>query len=331
MLYVSMKTKFHDLIKGLFLRPEMIMNTISPRISSETGRLRTVVLGIADQIGDVPSVEQCYDPKSRESVSLGIYPSEEDLKTEMDAFAQVLQGYEVEVIRPNVLKACNQVFARDVCFVLGDKFIIPHIIKDRQEELDGLDHLIEGLDPDSIVSFADGLYAEGGDCMPWKDHIFIGCTENENEFNSFKTARTNRAAVDRIQELFPDKKVYACELNKDDENPRKGILHLDCCFQPIGTDMAIIYPGGFKNSRDVKYIEELFGKTNLIEVTADEFYRMFPNVFSIDENTIVSNESFTRLNQELRNRGFTVEEIPYDQVSLMGGLLRCSTMPILRD
>jgi N-dimethylarginine dimethylaminohydrolase len=58
---------------------------------------------------------------------------------------------------------------------------------------------------------------------------------------------------------------------------------------------------------------------------------MNANVFSISENVIVSEKGFTRLNAELRKRGFTVEEVPYAEVSKMEGLLRCSTMPLIRE
>ena len=57
---------------------------------------------------------------------------------------------------------------------------------------------------------------------------------------------------------------------------------------------------------------------------------MNANVFSISENVIVSEKGFTRLNTELRKRGFTVEEVPYAEIAKMEGLLRCSTMPLIR-
>jgi len=37
------------------------------------------------------------------------------------------------------------------------------------------------------------------------------------------------------------------------------------------------------------------------------------------------------LNKWLREEGFTVEEIDYSQISKQGGLLRCSTMPLVRE
>jgi N-dimethylarginine dimethylaminohydrolase len=74
-----------------------------------------------------------------------------------------------------------------------------------------------------------------------------------------------------------------------------------------------------------------FGRENLFEITDEEMYHMFSNVFSISPDVVVSERNFTRLNNWLRDQGFTVEEIPYAEVSKQGGLLRCSTMPLVRD
>jgi N-dimethylarginine dimethylaminohydrolase len=54
-------------------------------------------------------------------------------------------------------------------------------------------------------------------------------------------------------------------------------------------------------------------------------------VFSLSKDVIVSQTEFTRLNSILRDKGFKVEEISYKEVSKMGGLFRCSTMPLLRE
>ena len=54
------------------------------------------------------------------------------------------------------------------------------------------------------------------------------------------------------------------------------------------------------------------------------------NVVSITEHVVVSERSFTRLNQWLRLQGFIVEEVAYSEISKQGGLFRCSTMPLIR-
>ena len=92
-----------------------------------------------------------------------------------------------------------------------------------------------------------------------------------------------------------------------------------------------MYRGGFKNSADVDFLVNYFGEENIIDIDREEMYNMYANVFSISPDVIVSCRSFTRLNRELTRRGFTVETVDYDEIAKMEGLLRCSTMPIIRD
>jgi N-dimethylarginine dimethylaminohydrolase len=58
---------------------------------------------------------------------------------------------------------------------------------------------------------------------------------------------------------------------------------------------------------------------------------MNSNVFSIAPDVVVSEKNFTRLNNWLHENGFTVEEIPYAEIAKQEGLLRCSTLPLVRD
>ena len=133
-----------------------------------------------------------------------------------------------------------------------------------------------------------------------------------------------------MQKTFPERAVVSFELNKSDIDPRANALHLDCCFQPIGKDQALLYPEGFKNQEDVQFLIDYFGSKNIIELDREEVYEMTSNVFSISSNVIVSEKRFVRLNNELRQRGFTVEEIKYREIGKMSGLLRCSTLPLRR-
>jgi N-dimethylarginine dimethylaminohydrolase len=54
------------------------------------------------------------------------------------------------------------------------------------------------------------------------------------------------------------------------------------------------------------------------------------NVFSISETVIVSENNFSRLNNWLISKEFTVEKINYSEIAKQEGLLRCSTMPLKR-
>ena len=302
---------------------------IKPNIHNETSELQLVILGLPDNFGGTPKIEDCYDPKSKEHVLSGEFPSQNDVTNEMNEFLEVLENYNVEVLRPKNIHNLNQIFSRDISFVIGDKIIVPNIIEDRIEEIQAISPIIENIADNNILKMPEDARTEGGDVMLWNNYIFIGYSEKE-DFDTYKVSRTNFEGVNFIQQQFPHKEVKAFELNKSDSDAKENALHLDCCFQPVGTDTAILYKGGFKNQKDVDFLVNLFSEENIIFITKEEMYNMNSNVFSISEKVIVSEKGFTRLNNELRKKGFIVEEINYSEIAKMEGLLRCSTMPLQR-
>lgn len=137
--------------------------------------------------------------------------------------------------------------------------------------------------------------------------------------------------VQFLKDQFPNKIVKEFDLVKSKIEARDNALHLDCCFQPIGTDKGIIYKSGFREEADYMFLVKLFGKENLFHIDREEMYHMNSNVFSIAPDVVVSERNFTRLNTWMRERGFVVEEIPYAEIAKQEGLLRCSTLPLIRD
>lgn len=299
-------------------------------VKNETSRLRAVVLGTALSNGPTPTIEEAYDPKSIEHIKMGTYPTETDMIKEMDAVAKVFEKYQVKVFRPKVIQDCNQIFARDIAFVIEDKFIKANILPDREREIEAIHHVIEQIKPENIIKLPEECHVEGGDVMPWNDYIFVG-TYSGSDYSSYITARTNIDAVIAIQELFPNKMVKAFELRKSNTNAKENALHLDCCFQPIGKNKAILHKNGFLIEKEYQWLVDFFGKENIFEITKDEMYHMNSNIFSISEDIVISEKNFTRLNTWLRSKGFTVEEVPYAEIAKQEGLLRCSTMPLIRD
>jgi len=302
---------------------------IELNIHNESADLEIVVLGLPDFFGGTPKLDNCYDPKSKEHVIAGTFPLQVDVIKEVNEFLSVLRQYNVKVLRPENIDELNQIFTRDISFVIENKFIIPNIIEERLDEIKAISSIISEIPKKNILRMPQQSRAEGGDVMPWNEFIFVGYSEEE-DFNRYRVARTNKEGVQFLEKEFPKKKVRSFELKKSDENPRENALHLDCCFQPLGTRNAIMYKDGFKNNEDVDFLINLFGEENIILINQEEMYNMNSNIFSISENIVVSEKGFTRLNTELRKRGFIVEEIQYSEIAKMEGLLRCSTMPLKR-
>lgn len=299
-------------------------------VKNETARLRSVVLGTAVMNGPTPTPEEAYDPKSLEHILAGTYPIEADMVAEMEAFNLVFKKYNVQVFRPEIIENYNQIFVRDIGFVIEDFFIKANILPDRERELEAIQYVIDQINPKKVVRPPEEVHIEGGDVILWNDHIFIG-TYKGSDYKEYITARTNLEGVAYIRSLFPNKIVKEFDLVKSKIEARDNALHLDCCFQPIGINKGIIYKSGFREEADYMYLVRLFGKENLFHITRDEMYAMNSNVFSIAPDVVVSEQKFTRLNEWLRSNGFTVEEIPYAEIAKQEGLLRCSTLPLIRD
>lgn len=300
---------------------------ITVKVLDETAPLEAVILGIADGMGGVPKIEETYDPKSKEHILAGTFPKEPDLVFEMDGVAKVLEKHGVKVYRPENIEGLNQIFARDIAFVIQDKLVVPCVTPERKLESDGIQYVIDEVE--NVLLPDEHERMEGGDIMPWRDHIFVGYSRAE-DFAKYTVSRTNEAAVDYLKRTFPDFTVKAFELKKSDEDPRENALHLDCCFQPVGKDKAVIYKGGFKNVQDADFLINFFGAENVFEITKEEMYEMNSNFFSISPEVVISDSSFTRLNEQFRKWSLRVEEVKYRETAKMEGLLRCSTMPIRR-
>ena len=298
-------------------------------INNEFGNLKKVVLGLGNDSGGVPKINEVYDPHSKKNVLEKNYPNENDIISNLNDFKNILLNHKVNVIEPFNICSTNQVFTRDIGFVISDYFFISNVIKDRSKEFEGISHILSSFNNDNIISLPSNTSIEGGDVIVHDDYIFIGVS-SEEDFNSKKVARTNLKAVNFLKSFFPNKKILCFELIKSDDLIEKNCLHLDCCFQPLGLGHVLVCFDAFKNNGDIEIVKNLFGKKYLIELSKEEMWDLNSNIFSISKNIIVSTTKFTRVNKLLFSLGYTVEEVNFSSVAKMGGLLRCSTLPLIR-
>jgi N-dimethylarginine dimethylaminohydrolase len=119
-----------------------------------------------------------------------------DMVVEMDAFL-VLQKYNVTIFRPELIADYNQIFTRDIGFVI-DGIFKSNILPERERELDAIQYVIDQIDAMKVVRPPDEVHIEGGDVMLWDDHIFIG-TYKGSDYKDYITARTNREGVQFIK------------------------------------------------------------------------------------------------------------------------------------
>ncbi len=299
-------------------------------VNNETSRLLAVVLGTAKSNGPTPKLKECYDPKSRQNILNKTYPTEIDMINELNQFEQVLLKYQIDVKRPEIIDNYNQIFTRDIGFVIDDYFIISNILTERSKEISAITKVIDLIPKNKIIELPEDCHVEGGDVILHNDYIFIG-TYDGNDYSNFKTARTNHQAIKFLTEKFIEKKIISFELIKSDLEPTKNALHLDCCLQPVGNGKLVACPDAFLKRDQYQWLINHFGVENILEISLNEMSEMKCNFLSIDTNIVVSEKSFTKLNSWLRGFDIFVEEINYKEISKQGGLLRCSTLPLIRE
>ena len=298
-------------------------------IKNEFSSLKSVVLGLGESIGSKPKIEEAIDPKSISSLKHGVYPLEKDIIFALNQFENILLKHGVEVLRPSEVLDCNQVFTRDIAFVLFDKIIIPNIINERLNEQKGLRDIISLIESKNILHTPKGVHVEGGDVIVHNDFVFVGYSEKK-DFSNYKVARTNSESLKFLQYHFPNKEIIGLELLKSDVDIFEGALHLDCCFQPLGKENILICFDVLKNKESKLLLRDIFKSYNIIELNLKQMSNLNSNLFSISSNVIVSDVSFSYVNSKLESLGFIVEKIDYSEISKMGGLFRCSTMPLIR-
>ena len=296
-------------------------------INSETSKLKEVLIGNSYNFKSPLNFRDLYDPTSLSNYLKGKYPNKSQLQGQLSELKKILIKHEVNVHELDT-EDTNQIFARDLGFVIDDNFIVSSIIPDREKELNGLRTLLNNIK--NVIKLPKSAHIEGGDVVVTKDHVFIGYYDKSDYKNQI-TARTNKKAIKIIKDLIKKKEVIPIELIKSSVRPSENALHLDCCFQPVSTDKAVMCKEAFVNKIELNFITSYYGEKNIFNVTLDEMSKLYCNFFSINENTVITDKRFKRLIDWFNNIGLNVEKLDFSEVSKLGGLFRCCTLPLYRE
>ena len=158
-------------------------------------------------------------------------------------FKKVLLKYGVKIHDLDIINT-NQIFARDLGFIIENKFFISSILPDRENEIKGLKNILKKIK--NVIKLPKDAHIEGGDVVLDDDNIFIGYY-GQKDYKNQITARTNKKAIKLIKNHFSSKNVLPLELIKSSHLPNSNALHLDCCFQPVSENKAVICKEAFKN------------------------------------------------------------------------------------
>jgi N-dimethylarginine dimethylaminohydrolase len=291
--------------------------SIPLHINDEVSRLDSVILGI----GTDPGEQNPHNPKSSYYMEMGAYPTRKDILEEINDLEKALLENGVKVFRPKNLKKRTQIFCRDLGFVIGDDFFLSTMTEARSGEQEGIHYLVELIGKEKItdLSLHKNISAEGGDIILFRNMVFVGLSD-----------RTNDEAYEFLKERYKGgKEVVQIKVVTDNNDHWEHSAHLDCVFQPVGSDYAIVYEKGIKNLSAL-YDNLGIPDGNIFKCNQWEFVSMVPNVLSINSNTVVLEKEFIGLSYWLKERAFNIIEVKYKEISKLGGSFRCSTLPLQR-
>ena len=120
-------------------------------IINETNDLVSFILGIATDLGPKPTLEYCIAPITRLSIINNEYPVEKECINEIEMFEKKLKKYKIQVLRPKNILNLSQIFSRDIAFVIENKIFIPEIIKERNNEKNGIFEIIKKINDRDII------------------------------------------------------------------------------------------------------------------------------------------------------------------------------------
>lgn len=282
---------------------------------SETEKLRTVIIGRWEGYRRVEEYTEIVNEDQKRGL-----PHADQLRPEFESLQRVLEENNVEVLIPDYVGkfVYDQLTPRDLAVVIGEKLVLCNMVKtSRKYEAAGIFPLIRkfsGEEPDVLIPPADCLI-EGGDILVDKGRVLVGIS-----------GRSNTKGFEWLRHTFQGSfDVVPIQIKRREEG--ENILHLDCAFNPVGRESALIYEGGLKEIPEI-----LKTGYDWIIVTREEQSELATNVISISQDKVIARDhpGCRRITRELRERGIEVDEIRFDGAPSTGGSFRCCTLPLIR-
>ncbi len=316
-------------------------------VNHEWGRLEEVILGTADNL-TIPGAFRTTNvgfgsnPENREWImNCGGVPLEEadpemyeKVKHQIDTLATVLKDRGIKVHRPapsklspeemgfmsDLQKGSSFLFSRDPTIVIGNRIIeaslrLPMRAKEIFTARGILRTILEERNaeytavPSVSPAYPDhGIYLEGGDIILNGGEIYVGNSGNA----------TSKAGIEWLRSYLGSGYIVH-------EIPFTNFQHLDSALSLVRPGLGLICPEAI-----VGELPPSIEDWEFISVPLEEARKCACNVIVLDKKTVIIDERFTWLGEELRKRGETVIELPFDAVSEFGGGLRAVHQPIRR-
>lgn len=294
------------------------MDGLKLQVNSEFGRLRKVIVHGASNLVGPQYLEKIPYELSYVDKEIKYHPESgwwdvEEAQNQLKTFQSVLKENGVELVRPeNVEHAWLQLFTRDIGFVIGDMFYFANMKHEvRKIEQRGIEYLKELFPKYQILNNNGSI--EGGDIFVHENKVFVGISR--------------QTSISAFEELLNhvSKQGYKCIPVPCEES----VLHLDCRFNIISPDKALIYGNDIKPEGIINLRENFNGE--IIRGPDQEINTLGPNFLIISPNIVVVDKRNQLTIDELKNQGYGVIPLDFSEVTKMWGSFRCTTLPLYRE
>ena len=277
-------------------------------VSSATGILKKVLLSRPYYLELAP-----IDKISADWLEKGAIIDRDKAIKEHDQLIEIYKNndVEVEIIEPvDGLK--SMVFARDFGFNLKEGYVLGKFKESvRQHESEKYAAKMAELGVPMIAQCTEGVI-EGGDFWQLDEKtLVIG-----------KLKRSDAVGIENIRkQLAP----YGYEIMEVESEP--SYLHLDMIFNIVGEKTAVSYWEGLPKHFQNYLTEREF---DIIKIQEEGVYKHFSNLQAMGNKRVISLKANEDVNNQLRERGFTVFELESSEILKAGGGPHCMTFPVRR-
>lgn len=217
----------------------------------------------------------------------------------------IMKGVKIQFL--DIGNSPEQVYTRDLAFVINDTIFVCNMKSvSRKTETS---YLLKFIKENNFKYYEMKNNIEGGDVIPYDDVVFVGIS-----------TRTTIEAANELQEVLKDKNmnITVVPINFD---PAK--IHLDCAFNTLDKDEAVISPYVY----DRKIIEEYIKK--LYDISKEDADNLGTNFVYLGHKRVLScSEKVTNL---LNDNGYKAKYIDFSEIAKGEGGFECATLSILRE
>jgi len=204
-------------------------------------------------------------------------------------------------------KLLDMVYTANGGLIKGSKAVVPRF---RHKERTGEEDFFESWFKENgfEVFKPKSCFFEGeGDALISKDTLFAGFG-----------FRSEKDCYPEIADFLSLSKIVYCELI----NPY--FYHLDTCFSPISSSLALIYKEAF-SLESYNNIKNEF--ENIIDISKEDADFFSCNSVIVDNNIIMPNVS-SCLEDKLNTFGYKIHRIPLEEFKKGGGASKCMSLKL---